>query len=377
VQLQVVHGYAAPEAERTYLRARALCEQVQDEPSLFLVLWGLWMYYEVGSQLRKSLELAVRLFTIAQNAEDQARFVQAHMAMAVASFSKGELAATREHTERGIAIYDPKQHGGHSHIFGQDPLAVCRAFGAVALWLLGFPDQAVESSRKAVAYGEELGHPTTHALALYFATMVGQYCRDAPAVQRYADATMAIGVEHKLSLWQAIGRIMGGWAQVEQGARERGIAQLRQGLTEFAATGAETHRTYFLGLLVDALAKEGKIDEAMSVIAEALVMLDGNGTLFHAPEIHRLRGECLLRQESTEVATREAEACFRDAIAIARRQQAKSLELRAAMSLSRLYRDGNRIGEARALLAETYGWFTEGFGTKDLQEAKALLDELA
>jgi predicted ATPase len=377
IQLQVVHGYAAPEAESTYARARALCEQVQEAPTLFLVLWGLWMYYEVGSQLAKSRELAERLFTLAQHAQDPAQRLQAHMAQLVTSFSLGQLAATREHAEQGIALYDPTRHGGHTHLYGQDPGVACRAFAAVALWLLGYPDQAVQRSREAVAMGGALGHPTTQALALYFATMLRQYCREAAAVQEGAAATTEIGLEHGLSLWRANGLIMGGWALVEQGAWADGIAQMRQGLTAWVATGAETHRTYFLGLLAEALGRGGRIDEALDVLAAALVMMHGTGTVFYGAELHRLQGEFLLRRAAARGASREAEACFHRALDLAQHQQAKSLELRAAMSLTRLYQQRGRPAEARPLLAGCYGWFTEGFDTPDLREARGLLEQLA
>jgi serine/threonine protein kinase/predicted ATPase len=376
VQLQVVHGYAAPEAERTYERARALCEQVQEAQPLFLVLWGLWMFYEVGSNLGKSRELAERLFALAQSAQDTAQLVQAHMALAVSSFSRGELAATREHTEQGFALYDPRRHSSHSHLYGQDPGIVCLAFGAVALWLLGYRDQAVAWSREAVARGAALGHPTTQALALYFATVLRQYCREVTSVQESAAATTAIGIEHGLSLWQANGRIMSGWALVEDGVCESGIAQMRQGLADWVATGAETHRTYFLGLLAEALGRAGQIAEAQGVLAEAVELMHGTGTVFHAAELYRLQGEFLVWQGDNEAACREAEACFHRALSIARRQQAKSLELRAAMSLARLYQKQDRCTEGRPILAASYGWFTEGFNTLDLQEAKVLLEQL-
>jgi predicted ATPase len=377
VQLQVVQGYAAPEVEQIYNRARALCGQVQEDPPLFLVLWGLWMFYEVGSQLGKSRELAERLFALAQNAQDPAQLLQARMALTVTSFSLGELAATREHAQQGIALYDATRHGSHSHLYGQDPRVVCLAFGAVTLWLLGYPDQAAERSREAVALGAELGHPTTHALALYFATMLRQYCREAPAVQEGAEATMAIAVDHGLSLWRANGLIMAGWAIAEQWTWASGVAQLRQGLTDWMATGAETHRTYFLGLLAEALGRGGQFEEGLEVLAEAQAMMNGTGTVFHGAELHRLQGEFLLRREATAAVCREAEACFHRALAMARQQQAKSLELRAAMSLTRLYRKLNRQAEARPILAECYDWFTEGINTPDLQEAKALLEQLS
>jgi predicted ATPase len=377
MQLQVAHGYAAPEAGRAYSRAWALCEQVQEAPPLFLVLWGLWMFYEVGSHLGKSRQLAERLLALAQNARNPAQLVQAHMALAITSLSLGDPAATREHVRQGIAVYDPRFHSSHMNLYGQDPGVGCLAFGALALWLLGYPDQAVERSGAAVARGTELGHPTTHALALYFATMVRQYCRDAPAVQESAEATTAIATEHRLSLWLANGLVMRGWALAEQGEPARGIVMLRQGLTDWAATGAETHRTYFLGLLAEALGRGEQIEEGLSVLAEALTMTHGTGTVFHEAELHRLRGEFLLRQGAVGAAGREAEACFRRALTIARRQQAKSLELRAAMSLTRLYQKLDRRAEARPLLAECYNWFTEGFDTSDLREAKALLEQVS
>jgi predicted ATPase len=376
VQLQVVHGYAAPEAERTYARARALCEQVQETPSHFLVLWGLWMYYEVGSHLQKSRELAEQLYALAQRDQESAHVLQAHMALAVASFSVGDPAATREHTEKAVAVYDSKRHGNHTHLYGQDPKATSLAFGAVALWLLGYPDQARQRSHEAVALSRELGHPTSSGLALYFASILQQYLREVPAVHEYAEATMAIGTEHGLSLWLANGLIMSGWALAEQGAYADGIARVRQGLTAWMDTGAETHRTYFLGLLAESLDRGGQVEEGLGVLAEALEQVRGSGTVFHEAELHRLHGEFLLRREATNGAHREAEACFGRALTIARRQQARSLELRAAISLTHLCQAQNRPAEARQALADCYGWFSEGFDTPDLRQAKALLEQI-
>jgi predicted ATPase len=295
------------------------------------------------------------------------------MALMVSSLSVGNPAATRKHAELGVTLYDPRRHSGHKHLYGQDPKAACLAFGAVSLWLLGYPDQARQRGREAVALGEESGHPTSRALALYFDTLVRQYCRDAPSVEKGAAATTAIATEHGLSLWLANGLIMRGWALAEQGACANGIATLRQGLTDWLATGAETHRTYFLGLLAEALGQGAHIEDALEVLAEALTMMHGTGTVFHEAELHRLQGEFLLRRDGTKNTLHEAEACFRRAMATAQRQQAKSLELRAAMSLARLDQKLNRIADARPALAACYSWFTEGFDTPDLQEARALL----
>jgi predicted ATPase len=409
MQLQLTIGYATPEVESIYTRACDLCETLPDAPPLFRVLWGLWMYYEVGSKLGKSRGLAERLFALAQNAHDTNLLIQAHVAFAVTTFSLGELAATREHAEQGIALYDKKKHNSHMHIYGQDPGVACLAFGAVAHWLLGYPDQAAKRSHEAIVLGKELGHPTSHALAHYFATMVRQYCRQVSAVRDGAQATRAISTEHGLALWLANSLIMGGWARSqeasirgqESGSRTRqlritsltpetrlltpetgawcanGIDMIRQGLTDWLATGAETHRTYFLGLLAEALGSGGQIEDGLEVITNALTTMHDTGTVFHAAELHRLQGEFLLRKESSEPTTREAEGCFHRAIAVARSQQAKSLELRAAMSLTRLYQQQNHQAEARPILAECYHWFTEGFATPDLQDAKALLEQVS
>src|SRR5262249_11412925 len=241
-----------------------------------------------------------QLFDLAQNAQDPAQLLQARMALTVTSFSLGQLDATREHAEQGVILYDPTRHSSHTHLYGQDPKAAALAFWGVALWLSGYPDQAVARSREAVALGAGLGHPTSHALALYFATILRQYCREASAVQESAEATSAIAIEHGLSLWRANGLTMGGWALVEQGAWETGIAQLRQGLTDWSATGAQTHRTYFLGLLAESLGRAGQVAEGLAVLAEALALTQDTGTVFHAAELHRLQGEFLLRQEAAD-----------------------------------------------------------------------------
>jgi predicted ATPase len=377
LQLQVTQGYAAPEAERTYARAHMLCEQMPEAPPLFPVLWGLWLFYKVRSELGKARDLAERLFSLAQGAQDPSQLLQARQALSVTSLCLGEPTATLEHVEQGVALYDPQRHKGHTFLYGQDPGVACLAFGAVALWLLGYPDQGERQSRKAVALGEELGHPSTLALALHFAAVLRQYRREVPAVRDSAEATTAIATEHGLSFWRACGQVMHGWALASQRARASGMTQLHQGLNAWEAAGSETYRTYFLSLLADALGMEGRIEDGLSVLAEALALMHATGEGLHGAELHRVRGEFLLRRETASISYREADDCFRQALTIARRQQAKSLELRAAMSLTRLYRKLDCQAEARPILAACYDWFTEGFDTPDLQEAKELLDQHA
>jgi predicted ATPase/predicted Ser/Thr protein kinase len=375
IHLQIAHGYAATEAEPIYSRARALCEQLQEAGPLFQILWGLLGFYEVRSDLGKSRELAELLFTLAQKTQDTAKLLQARVALAVTSLSLGDPAATREHMEQGVALYNYKRHSSHAFLYGRDPGVACRAFGAVALWLLGYPDQAVECSREAVAIGRELGQPSTLVLALHFAAVLRLYRREGPAVQKHAEAAMAIATEHGFSSWLANSQIMRGWTLIQNGESASGIAQLRQGLSALTAAGGAKSMTYFFALMAEALGKLGQTEEALDMLSEAI--MHDTGERFHWPELHRLRGEFLLRQEAADVACRQAEACFRQAIAIARQQQAKSLELRAAMSLTRLYHQQNRQAEARPMLAECYDWFTEGFDTPDLKEAKKLLEQIS
>ncbi len=377
IQLQIAQGYAVPEVEQIYARAQALCERLQEAPLLFPVLWGLWMFHEVRCEPAQSRVLAGRLFTLAQAARDPALHVQARQALAITSLCLGEPAATREHMEQGVALYDPRRHGGHTNRYGLDPAVTCQAFGAVALWLLGYPDQAVKRSRQAVALGGELGQPATLVLALYFAAVLRQYRREAPAARGSAEAVTAIATEHGFSFWLGGGLVMQGWALAEQGAAADGVARLRQGLAGWVATGGEAHNTYHLALLAEALGREGRLQEALGVLAKALALMDATGEAFHGAELHRLQGEYLLRREGPAGAGADAEACFRRALDLARRQQARSLELRAALSLGRLYRHQGRPAEARPLLAGCYDWFTEGLETPDLREAKALLDQLS
>jgi predicted ATPase len=377
MQLQIAQGFAAPEAERIYARAHLLYEQIQETPRLFPVLWGLWMFYEVRGKLAESRQLAERLYTLAEGAEDRGQLLQARQALTITSLCLGDPAAARQHMDHGVVLYDPRRHRSHAYLYGQDPIVGCLAFGAVALWLLGYPDQAVERSQEAVSVARESGQPSSVALAQYFAAILRQYRREGPAVERCAAATTALATEHGYTFWRANGLAIAGWAQAERGAWADGIAQLRQGLTAVAATGAGTYRTYTLSLLADALGRAGQVEEGLGVLAEALALINSTGEGFHGAELHRLQGEFLLRQASSESARHAAEACFRRALTLARGQQARSLELRAAMSLTRLFQEQDRRAEARPVLARCYDWFTEGFDTPDLLEARALLEQVS
>jgi predicted ATPase len=298
----------------------------------------------------------------------------------------GEFAATQAHFAQGIAIYDPDQHRSHAVRYGQDPGVACRYYAGVTLWWLGYPDQALQMSHEALMLAQELGHPYSLGSALAFAAWLHHLRREGHLTQERAEAAIALGVEQGLAVFPVMGTIFRGWALAQRSAepatrhrqREEGIAQMRQGLTAWRATGAAVFQPYGLALLAEAYAKVGQLDEGLTLLAEALAMINDKGERRWEAELYRLKGELLLHAEcGAQNATLTAEACFQQALDVARQQQAKSWELRAVMSLSRLWQRQGKRDAARQLLAPIYGWFTEGFDTADLQEAKALLEELS
>jgi predicted ATPase/DNA-binding winged helix-turn-helix (wHTH) protein len=380
LQLQTTKGFGAPDAKRHYARARELCRASGDDSLLFPVLWGLWLCCKVRSELSTARTMAQELLALGEQRQDSALVLQAQQALAVTTLCLGEPLATREHMRSGAALYDPQRHRGHSFMFGQDPGVACRAFGAVALWLLGYPDQALQTSREATRLSHELLQPSSQALALHFAAMLHQCRREGRPTLACAELALAIGAELGLSFWRAGGTVMRGWAVAECGETTEGVALLRQGLDAWQATGSVTYRTYYLALLAEMLGRDGRAAEGLELVNEALALVEKTSERLFEPELHRLRGEMLLATRPArraKAALAEAESCFCSALDVARGQQSKSLELRAVMSLARLSREHGRPAKAKSLLAKTLGWFTEGFDTADLKDAQALLKEFA
>ena len=372
--LMAVKGFASPDTERAYARARELCQQVGETPQFFPVLHGLWRFHMVRAQFQATRELAEQIFSLAQRAEDPALLLEASRVMGQTMYWIGEMASAREHFQQGIALYDPQKHRSHAFVYGQDPGVYCRGFAAWATWMLGYSDQALHGINEALTLAQELDHPFSLAFALTVATTVRQFRRDAEAVREGAEALIGLSTERGFAFWLAHGKILRGWALTVQGEGADGIAQMRQGLVAYRATGAELDRLYFLSLLAEGYEKVGQLEEGLTVLVEALAMADKTEERYWEAELHRRKGELLLMQQGQKVG--EAEECFQKALETARRQQEKSLEVRAAMSLSRLWQQQGKQEEARQMLAEIYGWFTEGFDTADLKEAKALLEEL-
>jgi predicted ATPase len=251
---------------------------------------------------------------------------------------------------------------------------ICHIFAAYALWYLGSPDQGLVRSQEAVILAQHVAHPFSLSFVLSHAAMFHQFRREVRAAQERAEAVISLATAQGFPQWMAFGAMLLGWALVHQGQGKEGIEQMHQSMQAFRATGGEILRPYFLALLAEAYETMGQPAEGLRTLTEALTLVDKTGERWYEPELYRLKGALLLQQSSDHQA--EAERCFHHALDIARNQQAKSLELRAATSRARLWQRQGKRDEARQVLGDVYGWFTEGFDTADLQDVKALLDEL-
>ncbi|HEY7493054.1 MAG TPA: hypothetical protein VIH59_18325, partial [Candidatus Tectomicrobia bacterium] len=318
--------------------------------------------------------LGETLLHLARPADDPALAVLAHYTLGATWFYLAALPAARRHLEAGIARYTPDQSQALMFRMGLDPGVGCRAYAAWTLWVLGYSDQALARLQEALALAHELSHPYSLALVRWWAAYVYQWRRDVLAVYEHAEAAVALATEQGFPLWAAAGTSMSGWTLALQGAGEAGMAQVRQGIAAWRATGAAMLIPYFCTVLADVADHLGHTADGLQVLAEAHTLVEQHEERWWEAEVCRLRGVLLLKQPGTPQA--EAEAWLQRALDVARRQEAKALELRAAMSLSRLWQQQDKPAAARALLAPIYGWFTEGFDTADLQEARALLDVL-
>jgi class 3 adenylate cyclase/predicted ATPase len=372
--LQVTKGLAAPEVEHAYTQARALCQQVGETPQLVPVLLGLWRYSLARPQFHTARELGETLLRLAQQADDPALAVVAHYALGVTWVGLGVFPVARQHLEAGLAGYTPDQRRALVFHMGQDPGVACRAHAAMTLWVLGYPAQALARCHEALALAQELSQPFSLAYARAMVAMVAQFRRDVPAVHAHAETAIALATTQGFPLWAALGTSLRGWALAMQGAGKEGMAQVRQGIAAWRATGAALQVPFLCTVLAEVCDHLGHTADGLQALAEAQTLVEQQKERWWEAEVYRLRGVLLLRQPETP--PEEAETWLRRALDVARRQQAKSLELRAAMSLARLWQHQGKGVAARELLAGVYGWFTEGFDTADLQEARVLLEEL-
>jgi predicted ATPase len=374
VALIATRGWGTPEVEKAQTRARELCQQMEETPQRFAVLWGLCGFYATRGALQTAHALAEQLLELAQRLHDPALLCPATYMVGGISLFLGELTAARTYLEQGMALYEPLQHQAYAVMHGVDLGVVCLCHAAFTLWLLGYPDQALQRSQATLALAQALGHPYSLAFGLTWVAMLHQVRGEEAATQEGAETLITLCTEQVVPSWLAGGMVLQGWALTTRGQVEEGITQMRQGLASWQVTGAEVLLPYHLSLLAETYGRNDQVAEGLSVLTEALSLAQQHAERWWEAELHRLRGDLCLKQAIPDVS--QAEACFQQALAVARRQQARSLELRAAISLSRLWQHQGQAAAACDLLAPVYGRFTEGFDTADLQEARVLLDDL-
>ncbi len=369
-----VHGYATPEVGPILQRARDLCQRIGDSPRLFGIMLGIWEWRIVRGDLRLCVDLAAEGMALAERLNDPGMMMEALFMPGVTMFYRARFADARACHEKALAEYDDR---ARTHFWtaytGHNAGVTHRCYLALALWHLGYPDQARKVDREACELARTIGHAFSLAHAVDFSACLHQFCRLGPEVTAAAEEEIAIATEQGFPFWHALGTLHKGAGMLLQGRHDEALPVLLRGLHSFRATGAGVRVPYYLSMLGDAYTRAGRYEDAHKVLNEGLAVAEKNDDRFQEAELQRLKGE-LLRAESPDGTA--AEACFRQAIETARRQQSKAWELRATMSLSRLWRHQGRSAEAHAALTAIYGTYTEGFTTPDLVDAKAILQTL-
>jgi predicted ATPase len=367
-------GSSPREAERAFVRARQLCEQTGNTSQLCWILGQLATMGYVRAEYRRARELGQEALSLAQQSDDPLLVALGHWHLGFIVFGLGEYTTARAHLEKTISFYEPRHHRSFIFFGAADAGLSALAYDACSLWCLGYPEQASKRSQEALALAREVDHPFSLADVLCFAgCMFNEMRRDAEALQGISEELLRLASEKSMPTWLGMGTCFRGEAMVMLGNLQEGMARIREGIEIAQANEARLYLPRALGSLAQAQAKAGHPEEGMSTLDEALALLEETGERHWEAELHRLRAELLLAQG----ADAEAEPSLQAAIGVARGQQAKSWELRAATSLARLWQKKGKTRAALELLEPIYGWFTEGFDTRDLKEARTLLDELS
>ncbi|SEF15007.1 Double zinc ribbon [Rhizobiales bacterium GAS191] len=370
--LMTTRSSAAPEVSRLYSKARLLAQGIGRSAELYATVWGSWIVAFVEGDLRSAARFVDDLFGIARDQGDPGLVLQAHHAAWPTAMVSGDLLAARRHVEAGLAIYDRDKHAHHAHLYGAHDAGVCgHSHQAWLVAVLGHLDQAVEEMDLALALSRDLGHPASLVHALWSAAELRHIRREPEVVEELTAALMPLVAEHGSAVAVANATMLRGWALVERGIVDEGVAELRKGLNQWRSTGSHYLLPYRLGRAAEAFRAAGLAEEGLSLVTEALGLIESSGDRWFEADLHRLQGELLpaARHE-------DRERSFHRALDVARTQSAKLLELRASASLARLWRDDGRRDDARALLMPAYQWFAEGFDTPDLKAAKMLIEEL-
>jgi class 3 adenylate cyclase/predicted ATPase len=370
--LMLAKGFAAPETGQVYVRARELWEQLGSPAQFVYVPYGQSFYHQIRGELGLAQRLDEDLLRLSRQRNDAAGLVLGHVSSGRTLFYLGRFALSRSHLEAVLALYDPDSHRPLVHQVGIHPDVNSQAVLGIVLFCLGFPDQALARSSAAIAEPRGLAHTASLASSLGLASVLLSLVGDSATLSERADENVAVAAEQGFPFWRAQGNLYRGLIKVKNGEVAEGMSLLRSGLIALRATGAESWMPHYIALLAKACESAGQVEEGLTLSDEALQIIETTRAHWLAAELNRLKGQLLLRQGHCVA----AEELYRRALSIAEGQEAKLWELRASASLARLRRDQGRRAEARDLLAPVYGWFTEGFGTPDLKEAKALLDEL-
>jgi predicted ATPase len=370
--LIAVKGFAAPETGDAYARARKLWEKLGSPGEFLQIPYGQSRYHMNRGELDLAQRLDKDLLRLSRQRNDAAGLVLGHYSSGRTLVFAGRFASSRSQLEEAVALYNPISHGSLVQQAAVDPQVASQAYLGIVLFCLGFPDQALARSSAAVAEARRLAHPPSLASSLMNGTTVLLLVGDDAALDERANQLVAVTTEQGFPFWGAVGTIYRGWVKVKNGDVAEGISLLRSGSTAYRATGARVWMPYHIALLARAYEIAGQIEEGLTQLDDALQIVERTGERWLDAELYRHKGQLLLRQGHSEA----AEELYRNALRIAEQQQAKLWELRASVSLARLRRDQGRRAEARDLLAPAYDWFTEGFDTPDLKEAKSLLDEL-
>jgi predicted ATPase len=370
--LQIVKGDGASETGHAYAQALELWERLGCPAEFLHVPWGKSRYHIYHGEFNLALQLADGVLHRSRQYNDSAGLVLGHYSSGHNLLLTGRFASCRSHLEEVLALYDPVAHRSLTDHAGHHPQVNAQSLLGIVLLYLGHPDQAVAQSNASIAEARRLAHPPTLAASLANSSRLLSLAGADSALNDRADELIALATDRGFPFWGMLGTLYHGWVAVKRGDAAEGISLLRGGSAAYRAAGAEIGMPYFLGLLARACEIAGQIEEAVTQLDDALQSADRTGACWFAAELNGRKGRLLLRQGHTEA----AEKLYGKALTIAKEQEAKLWELRAAVSLARLLRDQGRRNEARDLLAPVYGWFTEGFDTRDLKAANALLKEL-